>query len=35
VLRSSLDDLVFPGFERAGLDASRARAWAQKKFEGA
>jgi hypothetical protein len=32
VLRSALDDLVFPGFERAGLDARAARAWAHERL---
>ncbi len=31
VIHAALDDVVFPGFERAGIDTTDARAWAREK----
>jgi len=31
VIHAALDDVVFPGFDRAGIDTSDARAWANEK----
>ena len=32
ILGTALEDVVFPGWEKAGFDVSKARAWAREKL---